>query len=109
MKKITIKTAENIIMESNLHDKEKREIRRLIDAGVLKVNHEDLPLLEHWINNEQLDGYRPTFYGGYTPEQFQKEQVDQFGCEADIEDRQWYTVLTEGIIEYSDEPGWMKR
>lgn len=109
MKKITIKTAENIIMESNLHDKEKSRIKRLIDEGVLIVSDADLPLFEYWLNNEQLDSYRPLFYGGYTPERFQKEHVDQMGYEIDLEDRQWYTVLPSGIIEYYDEPGWWKR
>lgn len=99
-------TAERIIAESSLSDKDKKFVQRLIDKGILQVHKEDLPLLKHWINNEQLDGYRPMFYGGYTPERFQKEQIEQFGCEVDLEDRQWYTVLPEGIIRYSDEPGW---
>ena len=107
MKKITL-TAEKIIAESNLSDKDKRFVQRLIDKGILQVSHEDLPLLKHWIEHEQLDSYRPMFYGGYSPEQFQEEQVEQLGYEADLEDRQWYTVLAEGIIKYSDEPGWWK-
>lgn len=101
-------TMENIIMNSKLHEKEKSRIKRLIDEGVLQVSHEDLPLLKYWIENDQLDGYRPMFYGGYSPEAFQEEHIEQFGCEVDLEDRQWYTVLPEGIIEYSDEPGWWK-
>ena len=99
-------TVEKIIEDSNLTLKEKRFVRSVIDRGILTVLDADLPLLKNWLENEQLDSYRPTFYGGYTPEQFQKEQVDQFGEEVDLEDRQWYTVLPEGIIEYADEPGW---
>lgn len=97
---------DKIIEESNLPEKEKRRVRRLIDEGVLIVSDADLPLLKHWLENEQLDGYCPMFYGGYTPEQFQAEHIDQLGYEADLENRQWYTVLPEGIIEYADEPGW---
>ena len=101
-------TAEKIIEDSNLTLKEKRFVRSVIDRDILTVLDADLPLLKHWIENEQLDSYRPMFYGGYTPERFQKEQVEQFGEEVDLEDRQWYTVLPEGIIEYYDEPGWWK-
>lgn len=101
-------TVDKIIEDSNLTLKDKSFVRRLINIGILKVHREDFPLFEHWLENDQLDGYRPTFYGGYSPEAFQEEQLDQFGCEVDLEDRQWYTVLPEGIIEYSDEPGWWK-
>lgn len=101
-------TVDKIIEDSNLTLKEKRRVRSLIDERVLIVSDADLPLLKYWIENEQLDGYHPMFYGGYSPEQFQKEQVDQFGEEVDLQDRQWYTVLPEGIIEYTDEPGWWK-
>lgn len=101
-------TVDKIISESNLALKDKKFVRSLINAGILKVSHEDLPLLKYWIENDQLDGYRPGFFGGYTPDQFQKEQLDQFGCEADLQDRQWYTILPEGIIEYTDEPRWWK-
>ena len=99
---------DKIIEESNLTLKDKKFVRRLIDTGVLQVRREDFPLFKHWLENEQLDGYCPMFYGGYTPEQFQAEQIDQFVEEVDLEYRQWYTVLPEGIIEYYDEPGWWK-
>lgn len=101
-------TVDKIIEDSNLTLKDKRFVRSVIDRGILTVLDADLPLLKYWIENEQLDSYRPMFYGGYTPERFQKEQVEQFGEEVDLEDRQWYTVLPEGIIEYSDEPRWWK-
>ena len=97
-----------IIRESNLTLKEKRRVQRLIDEGVLQVHQEDLPLLKHWLENDQLCGYRPAFFGGYTPEWFQKEHLEHFGYEVDLEDRQWYAILPEGIIAYSDEPGWWK-
>jgi len=99
-------TVDKIIENSTLSEKEKKRVRRLIDEGVLRVSDTDLPLFEHWLNNEQLDGYCPAFFGGYTPERFQKELLDQFEYEADLEDQQWYTILPEGIIEYCDEPGW---
>ena len=105
MKKLSV---ERIIEDSNLTLKEKRFVRSVIDRGILAVLDADLPLLKHWVENEQLDSYRPLFYGGYTPEKFQAEQVEQFGEEVDLEDRQWYTVLPEGVIEYSDEPSWWK-
>jgi len=101
-------TVDKIIEESNLALKDKKFVRSLINTGILKVQREDIPLFEHWLENDQLDGYRPGFFGEYTPDQFQKEQLDQFGCEADLQDRQWYTVLPEGIIEYCDDPGWWK-
>lgn len=101
-------TVDKLISESNRTLKDKKFVRRLIDEGVLRVSDTDLPLFEHWLNNEQIDRYCPAFFGGYTPERFQKERLDQFGCEVDLEDRQWYTVLPEGIIEYYDEPGWWK-
>ena len=91
-----------------MSDKDKKFVQRLINTGILQVQREDFPLFEHWLENEQIDGYRPMFYGGYTPEQFQSEQIEQFGEEVDLKDRQWYTVLPEGIIEYYDEPGWWK-
>ena len=101
-------TVDKIIENSTLSEKEKKRVRRLIDESILQVRKEDIPLFEHWLENDQLDGYRPGFFGGYTPDQFQKEQLDQFGCEVDLEDRQWYTILPEGIIEYTDEPRWWK-
>ena len=101
-------TVDKIIENSTLSEKEKKRVRRLIDESILQVRKEDIPLFEHWLENDQLDGYCPMFYGGYTPEQFQAEQIDQLGYEADLENRQWYTVLPEGIIEYYDEPGWWK-
>lgn len=101
-------TADKIIEDSNLTLKDKKIVRRLIDEGVLQVRREDFPLLKYWIENENLTGYCPMFYGGYTPEQFQAEHIDQLGYEADLENRQWYMVIPEGIIEYADEPGWWK-
>lgn len=101
-------TVDKIIENSTLSEKEKKHVRRLIDESMLQVRKEDIPLFEHWLANDQLDGYHPMFYGGYTPERFQAEQIDQLGYEADLENRQWYTVIPEGIIEYADEPGWWK-
>lgn len=106
--KMTPMTVDKIIEDSNLTLKDKRFVRRLINTGILQVRKEDFPLFEHWLENENLTGYYPTFYGGYNPEVFQEEQIDQFGEEVDLEDRQWYTVLPEGIIEYADEAGWWK-
>lgn len=101
-------TVDKIIEDSNLSDKDKKFVQSLLDEGVLRVSDEDFPLFEHWIEHEQLDSYRPTFFGGYTPDQFQYEQIEQFGEEVDLEDRQWYTILPEGIVAYSDDPGWWK-
>lgn len=92
----------------SLGEKDKKFVQRLIDEGILKVRKEDTPLFEYWIENENLTGYYPTFYGGYSPEAFQKEHLNHFGYEVDLQDRQWYTVLPEGIIEYTDAPGWWK-
>lgn len=107
MKKIA-NIKERIIAESNLGEKDKKFVQMLLDKGILQVRKEDIPLLKYWIENENLTGYYPTFYGGYSPEAFQEEQIDQFGEEVNLQDRQWYTTLPEGIIAYSDAPGWWK-
>lgn len=112
---VDMRTIESILENAQrVSAHNKRILKKAIDKRALSINEGDFDLFEEWLDHGEVTNRKPSFFGGYTREQYLEWWKDEFsylvedGEELpDLDDDQWYHVSGNGIIEFSDKPNWL--